>query len=904
MTFKNKINKNKFLTYIYYYLLPYLGAFLVLQFIVFFTFRLSDKSFVWNIDGIHQHYPSLKYYGEFLRNLFSGNGVPLVDFNIGMGFDTLTTLNYYAIGDPLTLITIFSNTTNMEKIYEFLILLRFCLAGVSFTLYCYYMKKKGFQSVLGGLIYIFCGYALYAGVRHPYFTNPMIYLPLLFIGLEKILNKKKPYLFIVMIFISAMSNFYFFYMLTILIFIYAVIRFFSLYKKEEHKSIFLEFFKTAMRAGLYYCLGVLLASFIFIPVVVAFLNNGRFDTGYDVNLLHYAVEYYVLMVNQFLAADVTCGYWTQLTYAGITPIGILIIFKSKKYRQLQIAFCLGTIFLMIPAIGYIMNGFAYVSNRWEFGYSFLVAFIFVVAYEEMFSLKTQDKILLIAGITLYAILGLGKPNKSVWIALIFLCISVLAILYFNVYKKSAQIQRIYIFLILFFNIAVNGVIVYHPKFGNYVNEFIDSGKVQKTIENSALSLLPEIKDDSFYRIETYGDGIQNEALTLKYNDVSGYFSIMDKRVTEYFKGVELLSQVTAFRFNNLDYRTTLDTLANVKYVLTDDLKATPYAYKLLSKEKVDGKTYYLLENQYFLPLGYTYNKFITRDDYEKLSSLEKQEIMLQAIVLEEPIEPQTRVTANGMIINSSDILENFTAKELEAKLSPDKGIEIKDNKIRVLKKGAKLRIYFKGEKKSETYLRLENFNINNTNYSSIKLNAKGENEAKNKIDVRAINNNSYFGKTNYLVNVGYNKNAINYCDITFNNKGSFKVEDLQIYTLSMENHGKRVNELKQDSLEDVQIHNNVIKGSIDLETDKVLCFSIPYSKGWTAFVDGKETNLLQANVMYMGLPLNAGSHTIKLVYITPYLREGVFLSMIGFIVLISIIIYNYIRERKVNVVAS
>ncbi|MDF2588483.1 MAG: hypothetical protein K0S41_2324, partial [Anaerocolumna sp.] len=422
MTVRNKIDKSNFLTYIFYYFLPYLGVFLVLQFIVFFTFRLSGKSFVWDIDGIHQHYPSLKYYGEFLRNLISGKGAPLVDFNIGMGFDTLTTLNYYAIGDPLTFLTIFSNTANMERVYEYLILLRFCLAGVSFILYCFYMKKKGFQSVLGGLIYVFCGYALYAGVRHPYFLNPMIYLPLLFIGLEKILIKKKPYLFIIMIFISAVSNFYFFYMLTILIFIYAVIRFFFLFKKDEQKSIWGEFFRTAFRASLYYCLGILLAGFLFLPVVIAFLNNGRFNTGYDVNLLHYPLEYYVLMVNQFLAADVSCGYWTQLTYAGITPIAILIIFCRKHYKQLQIAFCLGTIFLMVPAIGYLMNGFAYVSNRWEFGYSFLIAFIFVVAYEELFTLKVHEKILLVAGITVYAILGLGKPNRSVWIALIFLCL--------------------------------------------------------------------------------------------------------------------------------------------------------------------------------------------------------------------------------------------------------------------------------------------------------------------------------------------------------------------------------------------------------------------------------------------------------------------------------------------------
>jgi uncharacterized membrane protein YfhO len=476
-------------------------------------------------------------------------------------------------------------------------------------------------------------------------------------------------------------------------------------------------------------------------------------------------------------------------------------------------------------------------------------------------------------------------------------------MYFNVFKKSAQLQKIYIFLIIVFNIALNGIIVYHPKFGNYVSEFIDSKKVQKTIENSAVSLLPEIQDNTFYRIETFGDGIQNEALTLKYNDVAGYFSIMDKRVTEYMKGLELLSQVTAFRFNNLDYRTTLDALASVKYILTNDIKAAPYAYKLLYKEKVDGKTYYLLENQFNLPLGYTYDKFISRESYEKLSALEKQEIMLQAIVLENPISGISQVTIGGENQNTMDLL-NFNTQELETTIHPSKDIEITGNKIRVLKKGAKLRVYFKGIKKSETYLRLENFDINDTNYFGIKLSAKGENEAKNKIDVRAISNNNYFGKTHYLVNVGYNKKAINYCDITFNNKGTFNIEDLQVYALPMDNHGKLIKELKKDSLENTQIKNNMVTGTITLDNDKMLCLSIPYSKGWTAFVDGKKTELLQANVMYMGLPLMAGSHTIKLVYVTPYLREGIIISIVGLIILIGIIVYHHFYKRKSNVIAS
>jgi uncharacterized membrane protein YfhO len=51
--------------------------------------------------------------------------------------------------------------------------------------------------------------------------------------------------------------------------------------------------------------------------------------------------------------------------------------------------------------------------------------------------------------------------------------------------------------------------------------------------------------------------------------------------------------------------------------------------------------------------------------------------------------------------------------------------------------------------------------------------------------------------------------------------------------------------------------------------------SIPYQKGWTAYVDGQETELLRANYMYMALPIEAGEHTIELKFEIP----GVFTAL-------------------------
>ena len=71
------------------------------------------------------------YYGKYLRgiikNIFIYHqfSIPLWDFSIGYGGDILTTLHYYVLGDPLTLLSIFVPMKYTEYLYIFLILLRY-----------------------------------------------------------------------------------------------------------------------------------------------------------------------------------------------------------------------------------------------------------------------------------------------------------------------------------------------------------------------------------------------------------------------------------------------------------------------------------------------------------------------------------------------------------------------------------------------------------------------------------------------------------------------------------------------------------------------------------------------------------------------------------------------------------
>jgi uncharacterized membrane protein YfhO len=72
-----------------------------------------------------------------------------------------------------------------------------------------------------------------------------------------------------------------------------------------------------------------------------------------------------------------------------------------------------------------------------------------------------------------------------------------------------------------------------------------------------------------------------------------------------------------------------------------------------------------------------------------------------------------------------------------------------------------------------------------------------------------------------------------------------------------------------------------ITGQISLDRPKMLFFTLPYDRGWTATVDGMPAELLRVNIGFTGLPLPAGEHVVELRYRPPLLRVGLLISIIS-----------------------
>ena len=155
----------------------------------------------------------------------------------------------------------------------------------------------------------------------------------------------------------------------------------------------------------------------------------------------------------------------------------------------------------------------------------------------------------------------------------------------------------------------------------------------------------------------------------------------------------------------------------------------------------------------------------------------------------------------------------------------------------------------------------------------------------------------YNGEEDFCVNMGYSNDAVNSITITFPKVGIYSYDDIKIMSQETDRISSYVNKLSANSLDDMEIGIDTVTGNISLDNPKFLTFAIPYSKGWKAYVDGEEVDILEGNLTYMAIYVSAGDHEIKLVYNTPLFDEGKVVSFLGIILLGG---YIFVTEQQIR----
>lgn len=909
--------------------LIYTAAFLLCAAGVYACFIVKGRSLVVSGDGWKQHFTAFVYFGQYgrtvLRTLLTEHQLvlPQWNFSLGYGGDILTTLHYYVIGDPLDLLSIACPTRYAVYLYSFLSLFRLYLAGLGFGAFCRYkMQGAPLPVAVGSVCYVFFTYSFLMVARHPFFALPMVYLPLLLLGVEQVLAKRRPYLLIVTVFLAAVSNFYFFYMLAIITAIYTVYRLCCLYDRHSAKQAV----GGLLQVTLWAVVGALMSAAILLPVVLAFMNDTR-TAGYQFNWF-YDAKFYKNFLSTYFTSSSELGSQTYLGFNAIAfPAICLLFFKRKpEEKPMRILFILSTLLLLFPAFGWLLNGLSYATNRWIWAYSLLVAYIVTTQWKKLRHITVGQAVACVGALALYSLLAIplmttDTRNVGVSVLLAFLLVIVCM---FGPKMPKKYMAPVLALVLVFTSFAGNAAYFYSHHGQNHIARYVSYSDVNKKLKSTAARKVKKAtkNDDSFYRYS--GDKVNyNEALTAGMNGTSFYWSLQNKHLTQFITETEQPANA-AYMIRSFNSSAALNAVNSVKYYAKRSKTALPYGFT-----KISGKVY---QNENALPLGYTTAHVITRAEYEKLSSLEKQQTLLQGVVLD---SVPTGMTATK---------PTFTDKSLPYTIVGNDDAAVEGQKLHIYKKKGSVTIQFTGSAAQETYLRftLKNYtdypaytyyktqeNDPLHRYSTEKWNKKDEiDQNLVKISARKFRLPSslnlrfsaqtesgktyktntltcysdayvrYTGAKTYLVGLGYTDSAKKSITITFDERGIYDLADIEVLEQPVDDAKAQIAALSADTMQNVQMRANAITGTVDLKETKILCLSIPYSNGWTATVDGKKAELLQANTAFSALALEPGKHTVELHYHTPYLRTGACLSAAGVAAFAALIVITEISRKK------
>lgn len=937
--------------------MAYTVLFAVMMLLVFGRFLYYGKSFIGGADGLSQVGASMRYNGWFYRELFTNwihgdFSVPVWDLSVGMGMDVLHIL----IFNPLQILCGLLFVENVRVGVAVFTIGSLYVAGLAFMAYCRYIKCSSYATLIAVFTYLCNGYILNYCIAQNVFIELYILLPLLLLGTEKLQREKKSGTYIACIAYLGVSLLLNLYTMTLILAGYLSVRYFC---REKNKS-FRGFCVSLIRPIIAYVKGIALAAVLLIPKVYLSMTSGRVGSADLGSLWHYQKRYYADLLTGITGNNEIGihGFVGVSILALLTVLFLVFARGERKYHELRIW---GVIFLLlslIPLGSYLTTGFMGYNHR----FLFMVTCYFSIA--------------LAAVLPDFLTAAMEEKRKTIRLTILYLCLMVAAYIwkgismpytavFFAVYigiwlLGNGRMQRIKHTEMLWLlpvclEILCMAYLIYEPTQKGYIAKFEDAKTVNENVEIRASSIFSEIKDSSVYRVENLAKNEKtnnreaNFGTRNDYHALDGYYSYTYADIIETVNDLGISQLGNPFNIYDLDERTVLYGLGGVKYLsgYEDEETAKPYGYQLVKKKKVkeDGKkrTLCLYKNQYTLPLMYTYSSYISKGDYQKLKPNEKEQVMMQGVVLNKADAKKVSGIQETNLQKDAEVL--LSQKEIRTRLQKyyknkkkelakekgsksvimpfewtKDGIICKTSSVTFTLdlpddyEGGELYIGFEDlcytPKNSKDYQKYYLQNKNNVYGKKRFLKKKRAESTENKrakITVKADGvqktaviwgKDSQYdtGKRDVLFHLGYSAKGRKEITITCKGMGEYDFSDIYVLLQPMEHYAEYYQQLKSDAPDHVKIQGNQITAKVQASKDEVLCVAVPYHRGWSAKVNGKKTEIMQANGMYMALPIQKGSNRIQLEYRLPGQKTGGVISILCVILLFGEVCVAKVRK--------
>lgn len=844
--------------------------FVIFSFLAFMWHFLTGRTFIWFNDGYDQHYKALLFYGDFLRqiikSIFTGNfqNITSWSFLIGEGGDVLQILNYYAIGDPLCLISVFFNNSNMYICYCFIAFIRLYFSGISF-LYLINYKNIGNNTsrIAGALTYTFSIWAFYQTSRHIMFLIPLIYLPLIVTGIEKLLDKKKSILLTISVFLCAISNFYYFYNIVLLMVFYCAVRFIVIFGKD-YKSYLIAFKDLFIHAFV----GLLMSGIVFIPVCYTFLNDARTTSRPSIRWF-YPLSYYLELPSGILTTtSVSLGVSTPVIVALILLFTCKTSHNPKAISTLRALNILSLIFLLVPAIGQLFNGLSYVSNKWSFAVPLILGVTIVYLWDDLHTpLKKKDLYIMFSVLIVLTLAITVQSNRRTeyFVALITIA-AYTFVSYYLFPKMTPKCKSAITIGFIALSLIYNSFWINSSGGANFAAEARRPSEIHENDNNNEAIAIKNLNDDAFYRISGQ-DVYRNGSLASKVPSIMHFWTNSNPNVVDFNSDMEILDYKLN-EYENFDDRVILNEISSVKYYsVPEDYTSIPYGYEPISTQDYAYHTIY--QNPYPMGLTFSTDTLISQSEIESLPVIARQELLIKGAIVDDVNNLNTTHVFNT---SATTLPYNMTLSDSVTLVTSKNSFEVTgDNSV--------VHYTFSGLGNSETYITFEGLTFNGGDETYIVI-SSGDGVIK-LLSFYEDGYQYYNGRRDFTVNLGYREEALNDIWIAFVMAGEYTCDNIEISCQPMNTYESDIEKLQEQVLQNADIHGGHIVGNVDFTNQRMLVYTIPFSEGWTATVDGNTVSTYKVDKKYIGILIDAGEHKVELSYHTPFMNIGILSTVIG-----------------------
>lgn len=829
--------------------------------IVFFTIILcqmitSSKPFgVFSIvrdDGIAQYYST---FVSFIDSIKSGDFLSTTSYNSG-GFSdvaryTIPNLLAFPYGFLTFLLSPKNSYLMLFTIYYIQILL---FSPVTIIFYLTHKHNKPYQKSDKRLIIYASLYSLssYSAVFFQYYVGFRLValFPIIILGMEQLIYKKKPALYICSLTYMMIIDAYAAFLLCEFMVLFFFIQYFSSPK---------DFLAKGCRFAISSIISALLSAVNLIPFYLLTRLSPYMETDQkDPSILKTYVSY-IQQIAEYHPGNaikaITENNAQTASYCGLIMIFIIPLYlmnksfstkeKIKKILLITLLF-IGT---NNELLNYIFHGFHFQTlapNRFTIFIIFLLVTILadIRLGEYEYSKRNIATVVLsicviISGIYFYQY---GMPTITIVISyflvgLYFITALVIAI---NRNENKLKTQKILLYISLI-DILINAVIVFPINIGSKSDIIARAARFDSISES-----IPDInRFDIITEFVTDDSAYKNIGKISNLHTLSFFDSAITRDTMSYisFYNLETGGNHIIYKGNPL-----ADIMLRVKYNIVDTYEDTSYSiYPKVYQEN----EFELHQNPYYISLGFMTN------NSDSIKSIDSESF-------------DNSFTYQNTLIKELGCDAIYDLLECEQK---------KDSKESSEKDNADLIMYECGE----PYEQVES---NTTTSTYIPTTLYFPDDMTGKVYVEFDNIINFAGE------LGEQIHEISYdCPVDDDKIETYKPHIAVLNEKALKN---LYNTLYKEPLSDIRRKGNTINSNISNANPGMLYISLPYYDGWSIYVDGTKTEK-EHYLGGIGINIAPGNHSIKMIYQSPGLIVGLLISITT---LLSIIIYYHIKESQ------